>query len=287
MVDPAGGHIIIDGVDICKIGLYDLRSKLSIIPQTPTLFIGTVRYNLDPFQEHQDSELWKALEMVQLKDFIHSLQGGLDHTVEENGGNFSQGQRQLISMARALVRNSKILLLDEATAMVDTETDRLIQIMIRTHFKDKTVLVVAHRLNTIMDCDRVLVLDKGKIAEFDSPAKLVDIPDGVFASMIEATGPASAQHLRKIAKGEISVIEDLDAVIPGKKKKAEPFEKIEEVFKRMSKASKRGSHKHKSAGPLPTDSDKHKSRHPSKKDARSSTSSVEVIPLEFEHDNSD
>jgi ATP-binding cassette, subfamily C (CFTR/MRP), member 1 len=233
LVEPSAGQIIIDGIDILKIGLYDLRSKLSIIPQTPTMFIGTVRYNLDPFDEHSDPELWQALEMVQLKSFISAQPGKLMAPVEENGGNFSVGQRQLLAMARALVRNSNILLLDEATAAVDTETDAMIQRMIRTIFKDKTVITIAHRLNTIMDSDRVLVLDKGEIKEFDSPKVLLQSSDGIFTGMVEATGPSSAEHLRKIANGELSVVENIIQQDPKQKKRRDSQEDVAAVLDKL------------------------------------------------------
>jgi ABC-type multidrug transport system fused ATPase/permease subunit len=145
IVELAEGSIEIDGIDISTIGLEDLRSKLSIIPQEPVLFLGTVRYNLDPFGEHSDTELWEALNMVNLKHFIESLEGGLDAIVEENGSNFSVGQRQLICMSRALLRKTKILVMDEATASVDLETDLLIQSMVRKNFSDRTSLTIAHR----------------------------------------------------------------------------------------------------------------------------------------------
>lgn len=205
--EPASGTVVIDGVDITKIGLFDLRSKISIIPQISQLFMGTVRYNLDPFDEHDDKELWRVLEMVNLKKVIKKLDGQLLCMVEENGSNFSVGQRQLIAMARCLLRNASILLLDEATAAVDVETDALLQKMIRVNFKNMTVLTIAHRLNTVMDCDRIMVLDKGQIVEFDKPIKLLENKEGYLYSMVEATGPSTSKYLRSIAEGKMTVEE--------------------------------------------------------------------------------
>jgi ATP-binding cassette subfamily C (CFTR/MRP) protein 1 len=211
-VEPVSGSIHIDDVDITQIGLFDLRSRLSIIPQMPQLFVGTVRYNLDPFNEHTDDELWKVLKMVKLKSEVAKLDGKLEAPVEENGSNFSVGQRQLLSMARCLLRNTHVLLLDEATAAVDVETDALLQSMIRKNFRDKTVLTIAHRLNTIMDSDRIMVLDAGQIIEFDSPAKLLSKKNGVLFGMVEATGSDSAAYLRSIALGQVTVAESIVAL---------------------------------------------------------------------------
>jgi len=213
--EPAEGTIIIDGIDITKIGLKDLRSKLSLIPQDPTLFIGSVRYNLDPFNEHEDKDLWNSLKMVKLDKAISDLPNKLDEPVAERGSNFSVGQRQMICMARALLRNTKILLMDEATASVDLKTDTLVQKMVRKNFKDMSVLTIAHRLNTIMDNNKVMVLDKGQVVEYDHPSKLLDNPDGVLLGMVNATGDASAQYLQKIARGQLDVIEALKADING------------------------------------------------------------------------
>jgi len=187
MVEFAGGYIKIDGVDISKIGLQDLRSHLSIIPQDPTLFAGTIRSNLDPFETCTDSILWDALEQVYLKTFVQGLQAGLNTPVVEGGDNLSVGQRQLMCLGRALLKNSAILVLDEATAAVDMETDKLIQKTIRERFKDKTVITIAHRINTIIDYDRVMVLDLGKIVEFDTPQVLLANPQSVFTGLVAET----------------------------------------------------------------------------------------------------
>jgi len=184
MMEVSGGTITIDGVDISTIGLEDLRSKLSIIPQDPVLFVGTVRYNLDPFHMYTDDELWDALSKCHVKHTIKALDGQLDANIIENGENFSVGERQLLCMARALLRHSKILLLDEATAAIDTETDSLIQQTIKDAFADCTMLTIAHRLNTVVTSDRILVLDEGKVIEYDTPTKLLADSGSVFAQMM-------------------------------------------------------------------------------------------------------
>ncbi|KAI7817497.1 P-loop containing nucleoside triphosphate hydrolase protein [Gamsiella multidivaricata] len=228
-VEPVGGSIHVDGINICDIGLDDLRSRLTIIPQDPMLFTGTIRSNLDPFSDHVDSELWEALQRVHLVGSgqdssavsVHDgddsnnastssptaagpstaagMTGGkthvsfssLDNPVSEGGSNFSQGQRQLLCMARALLRNSKIIVMDEATASVDFATDKAIQSAIQQEFENSTVICIAHRLNTIILYDKVLVLDHGKVLEYDTPANLLDDSNGRkthFREMCERSG---------------------------------------------------------------------------------------------------
>ncbi|XP_012709178.2 multidrug resistance-associated protein 5 [Fundulus heteroclitus] len=187
LVELSAGSIIVDGIDIAQIGLDDLRSKLAIIPQEPVLFIGTVRSNLDPWDQYSDLQIWEALEKTHIKEMVCRLPHSLHSEVTENGENFSVGERQLLCVARALLRNSKVLILDEATAAIDTETDRLIQETIRSAFGSCTTLIIAHRLNTVMSCSRVMVLDNGQILEFDSPAALLANEDSRFRAMIEAS----------------------------------------------------------------------------------------------------
>ncbi|MED6282695.1 Canalicular multispecific organic anion transporter 2 [Characodon lateralis] len=189
LLEAAGGEITIDGVKISEIGLHDLRSKLTIIPQEPVLFSGTLRMNLDPFEKYSDEEVWKALEHSHLHRFVSNQPAKLEMECSEGGENLSVGQRQLVCLARALLRKTRILILDEATAAIDLETDDLIQSTIRTQFEDCTVFTIAHRLNTIMDYTRVLVLDKGQIAEFDTPTNLIS-KRGIFYGMAKDAGLA-------------------------------------------------------------------------------------------------
>lgn len=220
------GQILVDGVDTGVLGLHDLRKSISIIPQDPVLFSGSLRFNLDPFDEKSDVEMWNALEQVpiefpinakgcvrtkeriiyynyfqvELKEAVSSLAGGIDCKMLDGGSNFSMGQRQLVCLARAILRNNKILILDEATANVDPETDKLIQNTIRNKFVDCTVLTIAHRLHTVMDYDRVLVVDAGEIVEFDHPYELVQRPDSFLRQLVNQTGSATANALMQSAK---------------------------------------------------------------------------------------
>ncbi|KAG7506621.1 canalicular multispecific organic anion transporter 2 isoform X1 [Solea senegalensis] len=189
LLEAAAGEITIDEVKISEIGLHDLRSKLTIIPQEPVLFSGTLRMNLDPFDQCSDEEVWQAVEHSHLHKFVSNQPSKLEMECAEGGENLSVGQRQLVCLARALLRKTRILVLDEATAAIDLETDDLIQSTIRTQFEDCTVFTIAHRLNTIMDYTRVLVLDKGQVAEFDTPTNLLS-QRGIFYNMAKDAGLA-------------------------------------------------------------------------------------------------
>ncbi|XP_050665873.1 probable multidrug resistance-associated protein lethal(2)03659 isoform X2 [Leptidea sinapis] len=191
------GTITIDDVDISDIRLDELRQKISIIPQEPVLFSGTLRKNLDPFDDYSDAVLLEALNNVEL--LSNDDPDSLYRQVSDCGSNFSVGERQLVCLARAIVNNDKILLLDEATANVDAQTDALIQTAIRQHFKSCTVLTVAHRLNTVIDSDKILVLDAGRLMEFDHPHILLQNKKGFFRKMVTDTGPAMTQLLMKLA----------------------------------------------------------------------------------------
>uniref|UniRef100_A0A8C6J1F9 Uncharacterized protein n=1 Tax=Melopsittacus undulatus TaxID=13146 RepID=A0A8C6J1F9_MELUD len=187
VLEGSEGKIIIDGIDISTIGLHDLRENLNIIPQDPILFSGTLQSNLDPLGKHSDFELWEVLELCHLKDFVQSLPKKLLHEISEGGENLSVGQRQLVCLARALLRKTKILVLDEATASVDMETDNLVQSTIKREFHNCTILTIAHRLHTVMDSERVLVLDTGRILEYDTPHNLLQ-QKGAFSEMVAEAG---------------------------------------------------------------------------------------------------
>lgn len=201
-LSPIEGSILIDGVDTATIDLETLRKSISIIPQDPVLFSATLRYNLDPFNLFDDTALYQVLGEVELKGQTE----GLDFMVTESGSNFSVGQRQLICLARAILRNSKILVLDEATANVDPNTDALIQRTIREKFKACTVLTVAHRLHTVMDSDRILVMDAGCAKEFGVPHELLGDTNGMLRSIVDATGHQESESLKRIAEEKFKLL---------------------------------------------------------------------------------
>ncbi|TPX56169.1 hypothetical protein PhCBS80983_g04737 [Powellomyces hirtus] len=183
-----GGSIKIDDVDIATVDLATLRERLSIIPQEAFMFTGSLRENLDPFGKATDQELWYALEKVALKPFVQEMEGGLDAPVTEAGDNFSVGQKQLVCLARAVLRNSKILILDEATASVDNDTDNLIQTTLKTEFANCTVITIAHRVNTIMTYDRIIVMDAGRVVESGAPRELLADGSSHFYSLVHNSG---------------------------------------------------------------------------------------------------
>ena len=188
LTELESGTVAVDGVDVSCVGLDALRSGVSIIPQDPVLFSGTIRLNLDPFHLHSDQTLWTALVKSNLAPTIQSLPGGLSYMVTEGGDNFSSGQRQLLCLARALVRRSRILLLDEATSSVDFETDAIIQRTIREEFGQgrSTVLTIAHRLDTVMDADKIMVMEAGQVSEYGSPKELLRNPKSLFSQLVAA-----------------------------------------------------------------------------------------------------
>uniref|UniRef100_A0A670Y9S5 ABC-type glutathione-S-conjugate transporter n=1 Tax=Pseudonaja textilis TaxID=8673 RepID=A0A670Y9S5_PSETE len=187
LVEAADGEIVIDGINIAQMGLHNLRSKITIVPQDPVLFGGSLRENLDPLNQRSDEDIWSALEQTQLKTFVSDLPGQMAYECFEGGGDLSVGQRQLICLARGLLQKTKILILDEATAAVDLETDLQIQATIRSHFKECTVLTIAHRLNAMMEFDRILVMENGQVAEFDTPEALT-VQKGLFYKMAADSG---------------------------------------------------------------------------------------------------
>uniref|UniRef100_A0A453G411 ABC transporter C family member 3 n=1 Tax=Aegilops tauschii subsp. strangulata TaxID=200361 RepID=A0A453G411_AEGTS len=195
VVEPSAGRIFIDGVDISLLGVHDLRCRLSIIPQEPTLFQGTVRTNLDPLQQHLDTEIWEVLRKCRLEEIVREDNRLLDAPVVEDGGNWSVGQRQLVCLARVLLMKKKILVLDEATASVDTATDNIIQKTIRQETDNCTVITIAHRIPTVIDSDLVLVLGEGRILEFDSPENLLRDESSAFSKLVmEFMGRSEGRH---------------------------------------------------------------------------------------------
>jgi len=193
------GAISIDGVDISSLELHALRSRLAIIVQDPVVFNESIRYNLDPYNLASDEAINRVVKLVRLEAAIAALPDGLEAPVGEAGSNFSVGQRQLICLARAMLRESKLIVLDEATASIDNETDAILQSTIRETFADATVLTIAHRLHTIMDSTRIMLFDKGELKEHDTPSALLADGESAFSRLVEDTGSAAA-HLRSLAE---------------------------------------------------------------------------------------
>jgi len=199
LLEAEQGRIMLDGVDISEVGLHALRTHISVLPQVPTLFSGcTVRENLDLFDLHSDDAIQKVLEDCHLCKVINELPDGVYSMVSENGSNFSVGQRQLLCLARAILNESKILVLDEATASVDRRTDEVLQETLHNTFSDGTIIAVAHRLDTVIESDLILVLGAGRVLEFGAPADLIRA-NGAFASMVSDTGETVSDELRKRA----------------------------------------------------------------------------------------
>ncbi|KAL9430732.1 hypothetical protein AB3S75_026014 [Citrus x aurantiifolia] len=192
LVEPSGGRIIIDGIDISLLGLHDLRSRFGIIPQEPVLFEGTVRSNIDPIGQYSDEEIWKSLERCQLKDVVAAKPDKLDSLVADSGDNWSVGQRQLLCLGRVMLKHSRLLFMDEATASVDSQTDAEIQRIIREEFAACTIISIAHRIPTVMDCDRVIVVDAGWAKEFDKPSRLLERPS-LFGALVQEYANRSAE----------------------------------------------------------------------------------------------
>ena len=201
LVEIENGTITLDGVDLSSLGLSDIRGRkngMFILPQDPAVFAGSIRTNLDPFDSLSDEDILKALELV---NFPGCKRGEslLAHSVEEGGANFSAGEKQLLCLTRAMLVNPRLLVLDEATSSIDGATDEFVQKMLRTHFVNTTLLTIAHRLNTIIDYDVVIVMDKGEVAEMGSPRDLLS-SCGIFTDMVNATGPELAAQLKLLAK---------------------------------------------------------------------------------------
>lgn len=208
LVEPfPKGCIKIDGIETSELGLNDLRSRITIIPQEPFCFGGTIRFNIDPFNVYTDLKIWNALESVSLKTKVNATPGQLEGILAENGSNWSVGERQLLCLARALLRTSKICVMDEATSSVDIKTDNLIQGMIRGEdglFSHATVLTIAHRISTVIDYDKIMVLDEGRLVEFGHPWELLSKAEGdesaFFLRMVNEMGVEAKKELCEIAK---------------------------------------------------------------------------------------
>ena len=214
--DISGGSILIDGVDTSTVGLRKLRKGIAVIPQDPTLLSGTVRFNIDPWQEHADGRIWEILDLVGLAGAVRQLKEQLAAPVAEAGSNFSQGERQLVCIARALLRpNVKLLVLDEATASIDAKTDGLVQAAIRSIGADTTILTIAHRLQTIQDNDQICVMVDGRVEEYGPPAELNKRTGGVFAEMASTAGLRfQSAALPAVAAGCVIPMPESDLAVP-------------------------------------------------------------------------
>ncbi|GAX80189.1 hypothetical protein CEUSTIGMA_g7627.t1 [Chlamydomonas eustigma] len=212
LIEVESGAISIDGFSISKIPLSKLRSSMALIPQVPVLFTGSIRLNLSPFGLHNDAELWNVLRRAHLAAVVEAWPAGLDTLLQEGGSPLSAGQKQLLALARAQLNPSRVLVLDEATANVDVETDAVIQRTMRTEFKDRTILAIAHRLHTIIDYDKVLVLDRGMVSEFSTPRALLAKPSSIFTSMVNDTGEATAKFLKGVAAGKVDLADSMSVV---------------------------------------------------------------------------
>lgn len=201
LVELAAGEVLVDGLNLGQLGLNDVRKNITIIPQDPVIFSGTIRFNLDPFGEYTEAELWDALDKSHMKQFVSNFEGGLDAKVSEYGENLSAGQRQVICLTRALLRKSRILILDEASSSLDNETDRLIQETIRTHLKKATILTIAHRLFTLADYDKIVVMSDGNIAEFGRPTELLQ-RNGAFSQLVDSMGPTGSSQFRRLVSSK-------------------------------------------------------------------------------------
>lgn len=200
ILEAESGHIVIDNVDVSLLGLHKLRTKMSVIPQTPVLFNGcSIRENLDPFSVYDDVDVWNSLVDVQMVNAVKELPASLNTVVAEGGSNFSVGQRQLLCLARAILRKNRVLVLDEPTANVDGYTDKLLQAAVSKSFTEATIIAVAHRLDTVIDYDKILVLGSGKVLEYGSPRELLERDSGHFSSMVRDTGPEMSKELRRRA----------------------------------------------------------------------------------------
>lgn len=202
-LECAEGKILIDDLDISQVPLKELRKRLTIIPQSPALFSGTIRSNIDVFDEFDDAEIWRVLNRVHMSDKIERMSLGLMEPVTEHGSNLSIGEQALLSLSRSLLHKNRIIIFDEATAYVDHESDKLIQETIRAEFKDCTTITIAHRLDTVIDNDRVVVLDRGEIIEQGIPYQLLNNHKSRFYNLVSENGEEYVQHLRELLKNKL------------------------------------------------------------------------------------